>query len=131
MISSSPAGQRLDVGSDLLHHRGFLQDVQHPVACGKGVLQRAAQVGQGYAGAKGTHHGQGGDQDPQKIHLALLIQQRSGKKHPQAEHQDRRVGHRLVLPSGSLHARLVLGQVLCPGLHLCKPLLSLPILQDL
>ena len=37
----------------ILHGRGFLQQIQHAVACRKGVLQRAAQIGQRHKAAPG------------------------------------------------------------------------------
>ena len=112
------------LAADFRGHRGFIQDVQHPIARGKGILQRRAQSGKGDHGAEGAHHGKGCDEAALKAH-----KQGRGKQHCQVKQQNYQARGRAVSAGGPLHLFLRLCQAVGLGIHLLQPLLAPAILD--
>ena len=120
MAGGRPGKARSRPAGDLLHGGFLLQDVQHPVAGGKGVLQRAAQAGQRHRRAKGAHQRHGGHQHAVKAHRLPAHQPGGRKQHGQVEQQDDGVRHRRVPARRALHARLIGGERVGPRVHLLQ-----------
>ena len=103
MLCGGTVEFRFRLTTDLFHNRCFVQNVQHPVAGGEGILQGSAQSCQGHRGAKGAHKRQCGDQ------AALeAAEQRGQEQHRKVKDQNDRIGHRCVAACGALHPLLVL-----------------------
>ena len=115
----------------ILHGGGVLQQIQHAVARRKGVLQRAAQIGQRHHRAEGTHQGNGGKDHAGKVHGAPQAEQNRGKEHGQVKEQNHGVGAGRVAAGGAFHALLVPGQRVAAGGHPLQALSALTILPDL
>ena len=111
------------------HHRRFIQDIQHPVARRKGVLQSASQRRQRNGRAKGGKEGDGGDQHPVKAYHSALAEQGGNKQHHKVKSQHHRVGYCRIAAGGAFHPFLVFGQCIGLLVHFFQPFLPLAILQ--
>ena len=89
----------------------LLQNVQHPVPRGEGVLQSAAQVGQRHtAGQRSSSAPAWAAVRPAKSTCPAWYSPAAAKSMATIKHQDDGVRHRLVAAGGALHPRLVLGE---------------------
>ena len=114
------------IAADIFYHRLLLQKIQHPVACGEGVLQGGTQSGQGDAGAKGAHQGEGGNESSRKpAACGRRIQ------HGKIKQQDHGVGDCAVAAGDPLGLFLLPGQLCAPLLQFLPAGLALSVLQGL
>ena len=114
---------------NFLHDRGFVQNIQYPITCRKGVLKRTAQCRQSDHRAKGRKQRQRRDQNAFKAHRSALAEQGGDKQHDQVKGQYHRVGYCRIAAGGAFHPFLVFGKAIGFFIHLCQPLFTLPILQ--
>ena len=116
---------------DLRHHRVLVQDIQHPVPGGEGILQSAAQRRQGHCRTEGGEQRQRGDQYAVKAHRPTAVQPGGDEQHPKVEQQDDGVGDGRTPACRALEPLLVDGERIRPGVHLRQTLLALAELNGL
>ena len=106
----------------LFHHRGLVQNVQHPPGGGKGALEGGAQVGQSYHRAKGGHEGNEGNEHPAKVYLTLFQQHQPQGQQRQVVEPDDGVGDGGVGAGDTAHVLLHPAQIVGAALQLTKTL---------
>ena len=131
MLRGGSRKLRIQPVCHILHHRRFLQDVQHPVAAGKGMEQIAGQARQGDHRAEGAHHSHGPDQHLPEAGRALPVQPDSQKQHEKGKAGNDTAGQRRTQPGILLHLLLFSAQRFRPAPDLRKPCLLPAELQRL
>ena len=121
LLRPGPRKGHVGLAVDVPGQRLFLQQVQHPVAGGKGVLQSGTQAGQRHHRAEGTHEGQGGQDHPGKVHRPPQIEGCGRKQHGQVKAPQDQLCGGGTPARRALEAFLPAGERLGAVLHLLQP----------
>jgi len=99
----------LFLSGDLDDHGFFIQNVEHAVACGKGVLQRRTEICQRNRGTERREQRKDRDERAVERQLPALYQRRGRNQHCKVEEQNGRVRDAHVLARETLELGFLFG----------------------